>query len=280
MVKALSKISERRGLTQEELDCCTRALVLLLIGTNILCTKGVSPIYLELLKDIDQIRDYAWGIALLACVKVGLQRKKSHISYNAHFFTAFMIEHCHVIGRTLFPGQEFHTDNLPMEFSLQRGLYERLRHRAKINYNQKNREEFMEALRSITEADIMVIHDPSLSSTSFLVENEFSGHKDALSNVHSSRKKSRQGAKQDWTTVHVFFIAAWENLNQNDGNELDMLEQMNPQPIEETERAANRTHSSPAHEGEHDMLESSQLDPQHMDEVERINVLIFLHLMY
>ncbi|KAG8389258.1 hypothetical protein BUALT_Bualt02G0210300 [Buddleja alternifolia] len=262
MVKTLSKRSERRGLTQEELN------------------------------------------------RFGLERKKSHISDNATFLTAFLIEHCYVIGWTLFPGQEFHMDYLPMEFPLQKGWYERLRHRTKITYNQKSSEEFMEALRIITEADIIwdpykrlpgnfvpkryrsqgqycltsvicmekvALHDPALSSTSFLVGDEFSGHKDALSNAHSNRKKSRRGATQDWTTVHAFFIAAWENrrqykykkVNQNDGNDFGMLEQMDPQPIEEAERAADRTHSSLVHEAKRDMLESSQLDPQHMEEVER-----------
>ncbi|KAK8581457.1 hypothetical protein V6N12_071679 [Hibiscus sabdariffa] len=135
------QLDEGAVLEGKELDHHVQAAVLYILGSIVVPTSAnlVSPYYLLFLREIENIKTYAWGAAMLAILHRTLEKYKlkkiSTISGNFHFLTVFILEHipwvascllhpdCKIISPDVIDEDKKYRPNV---FPLQVGWHERL----------------------------------------------------------------------------------------------------------------------------------------------------------
>lgn len=78
-----------KGTDSEQFARYVRGFVLYILGTVIFCTKQVKHIsmsLLEFLRNIREIKDYAWGVAMLSHLHLSLEKDKDKDQTNGHTF--------------------------------------------------------------------------------------------------------------------------------------------------------------------------------------------------
>ncbi|XP_022865838.1 protein MAIN-LIKE 1-like [Olea europaea var. sylvestris] len=140
------------------LDPYVRAYVLYVIGCFLTPPRGHSSVpcmYLSLLRDVDAIRNYAWGAALLCQLHHSMAEFKRAMidgknpqvmSFCAPFLTVFFYEHIPIIPCTLYDvdiyKENFEERELFSIFPLMMGWSHAVERKSKNSYIKKKREEF------------------------------------------------------------------------------------------------------------------------------------------
>ncbi|KAK4434785.1 protein MAIN-LIKE 1 [Sesamum alatum] len=210
-----------------------RALFLYVIGSVIVPSNSqdIHCCYLLFLRDIEKIKDYAWGAAMLAIVHRALEKvitNNNSIACNAHFLTMAILEYIpKAASLVLHNCNDISVDfverdkaNQPNEFPIFQGWHKNLLKPSRSRYPPKTVESWKYFFRTLTLGQIEKNPYGRLPPNylprplSQQVQMERSLISILCMEKHDRKNKDKplKGEKRNWkTVVHRPFVDVWED---------------------------------------------------------------------
>ncbi|KAL6571324.1 hypothetical protein OROHE_002967 [Orobanche hederae] len=136
-----------------DLDRYIRVYVLFVMGTLLFCSKEVDTMpsmYLVPLKDVDNIKNYAWGPALLAHtlyqLELSVQKRTKSFATNSIFIQTFDFEYMPSMMEVIYPRLKLEQ---PRKFPLGAYYSHILGRRSKDNFKVVGKDEVKRAMETI-----------------------------------------------------------------------------------------------------------------------------------